>query len=224
MMPTRKRILMQRFGKAKGNRSRSLTLPKSFGSLLTGYTKAPPNAGPNIEPIVHTKGMIEKARGCNSFSGTISATTVLMIPTLPFDKPCADLATNAHTKDVEKPKSRLDAIVHVNAMRMTGFRPSLSDARPQAIPVNAWDNEKTADVRPAYFATCSVGTLKDCIISGCRKSVHRARRCSLVPNKSYGSFHSPGKEKHSSLLPVLRSDILQARATAGQAVVLCLFS
>ena len=198
-------------------------LPKSFGSLLTGYTNAPPNAGPNIEPIVHTKGMIEKARGCNSFSGTISATTVLMIPTFPFDKPCADLAMNAHTRDVEKPKSRLDAIVHVNAMRITGFRPSLSDARPQAIPVNAWDKEKTADVRPAYFATCSVGTLKDCIISGCRKLAYE-RICSLLPNRSNGSFHSPDKEKRSSLLPALRSDILQARATAGRAVAPFLFS
>jgi len=47
----------------------------------TGRAKNPPNAGPKTLPRLQTKGMIEKARGCSSLSGTNSATIVLIIPT-----------------------------------------------------------------------------------------------------------------------------------------------
>ena len=49
---------------------------------------------------------------------------------------------------------------------MAGLRPNRSDALPHAIAVTHWLSEKDADVNPAHFATWSVGTLKDSIISG----------------------------------------------------------
>lgn len=75
------------------------------------------------------------ARGCSSFSDTISATAVLIIPTLPFDSPCSGLAMNAHTSDRENPKRTLEVIVQVKASTIIGFRPTLADALPHAIPV-----------------------------------------------------------------------------------------
>ena len=117
-------------------------------------------------PTVHTSGMRLKARGCSSFSGTNSATAVLMIPTFPFDSPCNDLAMNAHIRDLEKPKSTLDIIVQVRAPTIIGFRPHLSEARPHAMPVRHCESEKIADIIPAYLATLSSGMLKDLTISG----------------------------------------------------------
>lgn len=69
-------------------------------------------------------------------------------------------------KELENPKRIDETMVHVSAMRIMGLRPTLSDARPQEMPTNACDKEKTSASMPAYEATFFVGTWKDFIISG----------------------------------------------------------
>lgn len=81
MIPMRKRTLETRFGRRKGYLIMSLLWPKRPGRFSAGLAKKPPNEGPNIEPRLQTRGIIEKARGWSSFSGTNSATMVLIIPT-----------------------------------------------------------------------------------------------------------------------------------------------
>ena len=165
--PTRKNKQATRLGNAKGNLLKSSKLPNTWGYFLAGFANAPPNAGPKMLPIVHTKGMILKALGWSSLKGTISATVVLMIPTFPLLIPANDLATMAHARFREKPKKRLAVMVHNMPSMMTGFRPNLSEALPHAIPVKHWLREKVAERRPAHFATSFLGTLKLSIISGC---------------------------------------------------------
>jgi hypothetical protein len=89
-----------------------------------------------------------------------------MVPTLPFAKPPNARASRAQRSVFEKPNRMLDVIVHTRPVKMVGFRPYRSDARPHQIPVRDWDSEKMADVVPAHCAILSVGTLKDSIISG----------------------------------------------------------
>ena len=72
----------------------------------------------------------------------------------------------AHFRLREKPKSKLEPMAHVRANIMMGFRPYLSDARPQGIAVRHWLAEKTAEVMPAHLATSFSGIPKDSIISG----------------------------------------------------------
>ena len=81
-IPTRNRQLATRFGRRNGNLISNLLCPNSPGMFSAGFAKKPPKDGPKIEPILHTSGMIEKALGWSSFSGTISATIVRMIPTI----------------------------------------------------------------------------------------------------------------------------------------------
>jgi hypothetical protein len=111
--------------------------------------------------------MTLKALGCSSLCGTISATVVRMMPTLPFPRPAKALATTAHGSDVEKPKRMLVVMVHIKPARMAGLRPNRSDIRPQMTPVRHWLREKTAEVMPAQYATLVLGTSKLSIISGC---------------------------------------------------------
>jgi hypothetical protein len=127
------------------------------------------------------------ALGCKIFCGTISATVVRIIPTVPELAPAKHLAVIAHAKDVEKPNSREADMVHSKPKRRTGLRPNLSDELPHAIPVRHWLREKAAAVMPAYkkckytfyqivriersrelthLATWFFGTLKLSIISG----------------------------------------------------------
>lgn len=89
-----------------------------------------------------------------------------MIPTFPFEAPAKDLEAIANHRFREKPKQRLASMVQDMLVRMMGFRPNRSEARPQAMPVRHWLKAKTADVIPAHFATSGLGTLKDSIISG----------------------------------------------------------
>jgi hypothetical protein len=119
-----------------------------------------------IAPIVKTRGIILKARGCNSFHGHISATIVRRIPTFPFPKPCRALATKAIGSDVENPHMSVVTMVLLRPTRTTVFRPYRSDAAPQGIPVRAWETEKMAEVRPAQRAISFSGTPKLSIISG----------------------------------------------------------
>jgi hypothetical protein len=68
-------------GRTKGYFFKYSLPPNKPGYCSAGRAKKPPKAGPNTLPTDHTSGMIEKALGCSSLSGTISATIVLMIPT-----------------------------------------------------------------------------------------------------------------------------------------------
>ncbi len=159
-------MLATKFGNANGKVLKNLMFPKTSGYLVAGSASAPPNPGPNMLPIVQTRGMIENALGCSSFQGTISATVVLMIPTFPLPAPARHLATIAQDKERESPNRTLVSIVQTMPAKITGFRPKRSDARPQAIPVTAWLKEKTAEVIPAHLATLFLGTPKLSIIWG----------------------------------------------------------
>lgn len=57
------RLPAMRLGKRKGNFSKNLLPPNNKGRFSVGFANIPPNEGPKIEPMVHTKGMIEKALG-----------------------------------------------------------------------------------------------------------------------------------------------------------------
>jgi hypothetical protein len=81
LIPIKNSMLATILGSAKGNSARNLLCPNKPGKFSTGLAKKPPNEGPKIEPRLHTSGIIENALGWSSFSGTISATMVLMIPT-----------------------------------------------------------------------------------------------------------------------------------------------
>lgn len=104
--PIRKNEAAAIFGKAYGNLFKKALFPKTFGCLAAGLARAPPRPGPRILPIVNTKGIKLNALACSSFSGIISATTVLKVPTFPFVPPAMALATIAHGKFCEKPNSR----------------------------------------------------------------------------------------------------------------------
>jgi len=158
-------MLMRTLGRANGYFSNNL-LCRNSANRSAGWTKMPPKDGPNMLPTVQTRGIMLNARGCSSFCGTNSATAVLMIPTFPFDNPCSDRMAKAQPSDLEKPNSTLVTIVQVRASKIIGFLPKRSDALPHAMPVRHCESENTADIRPAHFATWSVGTLKDWIISG----------------------------------------------------------
>jgi len=162
----RKSELATRFGRRKGNLIRSLLDPKSPGIFSAGLAKNPPNEGPKIDPRLQTSGMIENALGCNSFSGTISATMVRMIPTFPLHPPARALAMIAIGSEVEAPHIKLVIMVRVRPVRIVGFLPNLSEALPQTIAVTHCDNEKTEEVIPAHFATSFWFTPKLSIISG----------------------------------------------------------
>ena len=88
MIPLTNRQLATIFGSANGYFERSLLPPKIPGQFSDGFAKNPPKEGPKIDPILHTKGIILNARGCSSFSGTISATIVLIIPTVLLSTSC----------------------------------------------------------------------------------------------------------------------------------------
>lgn len=81
VIPIRKNVLAMMFGRRKGNLIRSLLSPKIPDRFSAGLAKNPPRDGPKVDPRLHTMGITENALGCSSFSGTISATIVRMIPT-----------------------------------------------------------------------------------------------------------------------------------------------
>lgn len=74
-------MVKTKLGRAKGKRLKNSMFPKMAGYCFAGSAKKPPKLGPMTEPKLQTRGMILKALGCSSLSGTISATMVLMIPT-----------------------------------------------------------------------------------------------------------------------------------------------
>jgi hypothetical protein len=66
----------------------------------------------------------------------------------------------------DMPHIKLNNMVHVRLVKMTGLRPNLSEALPQRTAVRHCEMEKTADVMPAHFATSLLVTPKLSIISG----------------------------------------------------------
>lgn len=117
-------------------------------------------------PMFHTKGIRLNALGCSSLKGTISATVVLIMPTLPLPAPCNALATIANGKLLLNPQSKLISMVEVKPRRMAGLRPYRSEKRPHGIPIKAWKSEKTAAHMPAHFPTSFCGIPNDSTISG----------------------------------------------------------
>jgi hypothetical protein len=147
VMPRRNKTLDIMFGRTKGKAIRNLLPPKTADRFSAGLAKNPPNEGPKMEPRLQTKGMMEKALGCSSFSGTISATIVLIIPTslisllspslplseqtkeekrdipFPLQPPAIALLKIAIGKLVLMPQTRLANIVNDRPIRIVGFRP-----------------------------------------------------------------------------------------------------
>ena len=183
VIPIMKSALATIFGRRNGNLVKNLLFPKSAGIFSAGLAKKPPNDGPKMEPKLQTRGIIENALGCSSFSGTISATIVRIIPTadcqqllpvsrarnspFPLHAPASALAMIAIGRLIDIPHIRLHIMVHVKPKRIVGFRPNMSEALPQMIAVVHCDNEKTADVIPAHLATFFSSMPKLSIISGC---------------------------------------------------------
>lgn len=122
-IPIIKRHADAKFGSRKGYFFQNSELPKICGCLSAGRANDPPKAGPKIVPIVHTKGITLKARGCSSFSGTISATIVRIIPTFPFMRPSRAREHSNVAMFCEEPKRTENIMVKVNPARMVGFRP-----------------------------------------------------------------------------------------------------
>ena len=146
-----------------------------------GLAKKPPREGPKIEPRLQTRGMTENALGCSSFSVTISATIVRMIPTtcvsqahqnvsmllpFPLKAPAMDLATIAIGRLLDMPQRRLAIMVHVNPSRIDGLRPKLSDALPHRMAVRHCEREKTPETSPDHFPMSLFRTPKLSIIAG----------------------------------------------------------
>jgi hypothetical protein len=67
---------------------------------------------------------------------------------------------------VDMPHAMKQTMVLISPMTMVGFLPKRSDARPHCTAVRLCENEKTADVTPAHFATSFSAMPKLLIISG----------------------------------------------------------
>ncbi len=76
------------------------------------------------------------------------------------------LATIAIGKLLDIPHINDVIMVSVNAVRIAGFRPNVSDALPHITPVKDCARENTADVIPAHLATFALSIPKLSIISG----------------------------------------------------------
>jgi hypothetical protein len=85
----------------------------------------------------------------------------------PLHPPASALAVIAIGRLFDIPQATLVIMVAVRPIRIVGFRPNLSEARPQRIAVRHCESAKTADVIPAHFATSFLSTPKLSIISGC---------------------------------------------------------
>ena len=149
--PTRKKHAHARFGRANGKRTKNSgrRSPNQPGWLVSGSARAPPITGPMMLPKFQMSGMTEKARGRSACSGTISATMVRMMPTLPLTSPENIRAKKAIASDVLKPNSSRLVKVVSRPINTTGLRPMRSDMRPHRIPVKHWLSENEAARRPA---------------------------------------------------------------------------
>lgn len=123
-MPMTKNPAATKFGRAKGYILRNTDPPNKSGCFSAGLAKAPPKDGPKILPIVQTSGMILNARGWSSRSGTISATMVRMIPTLPFIRPVKARVASTIRSVCDMPSMIDEIIVQVRQVMMIGLRPT----------------------------------------------------------------------------------------------------
>src|SRR5271170_312184 len=89
-------------------------------------------------PALQTKGITLNARAWWALSTTISATMVLITPTFPLSKPAAVRAIKACAYDFENPNTRVAETVPSKPKMTTGFRPYLSDNRPQGNPTHKY--------------------------------------------------------------------------------------
>lgn len=74
LTPIMKMTAATTFGRANGNLVHSTLSPKRLGNFFAGVASEPPSTGPKTDPILHTRGMMLKARGCSDLWVTISAT------------------------------------------------------------------------------------------------------------------------------------------------------
>lgn len=181
-----------KLGNANGYFLKKTLSPKRPGYCSAGRAKKPPKEGPKMLPSDHTRGMMEKALAWCSFSVTISATMVLMMPTLPLPAPWMKRTVIAIAKLVDIPQIKKQVMVLTAASChwlaphsirtaeeqkekeehlqrpsiIVGFLPMRSEAIPQGTAVRLWAMLKTAPVRPAHRATLLLFTPKLKIISG----------------------------------------------------------
>lgn len=85
---------------------------------------------------------------------------------MPFPRPIKNRAMNAWTRVLEVPQSRKQNMTFTRPSRIVGFRPILSERRPQIMADILCDTEKVLPTKPAHFATSFSGTPKLLIISG----------------------------------------------------------
>jgi len=85
----------------------------------------------------------------------------------PLHPPAKARAVIAIGRVVDIPHITLVIMVNVRPIKIVGFLPNLSDARPQTIAVRHCESEKTADVMPAHLGTSFLSMPKLSIISGC---------------------------------------------------------
>lgn len=155
-----------KLGSAYGKSLKNRICPNTPGHCLAGFAKTPPMVGPNTDPTDQTMGMMENAAGCSSFQGTISATIVLMMPTLPLLTPDTMRTAIAIGRLVDRPQRMKVTIVEKRPKTTAGLRPKWSEAAPQGMPQNDCESEKEAMQMPAQRPTSSFLTPKDSIISG----------------------------------------------------------
>ena len=108
--------------------------------------------------------------------------------------------------EVDMPQNRLDNIVIVKPTRIVGFRPNLSEARPQTTAVVHCESEKAALVIPAHFATFFFSIPKLSIISGCGHVSMNQKWNGRI--KSGVGRCLQDMERPKSMLPVLQICIL----------------
>lgn len=109
--------------------------PNSEGRFATGSAKHPPIANAITLPELNISGGARNARVWCFRSFTISAVIVLITPSIPFAIPANILQNNNIPIVLEKPNDRFAITLMVSPMRIVGFRPYVSDRRPQSILV-----------------------------------------------------------------------------------------
>lgn len=84
----------------------------------------------------------------------------------PLPRPIRNRAESACARFFDVPQSMKQNMTLIKPMRMTGFRPILSESRPQGTANMLCDTEKAEPTMPAHLATLFSGMPKLLIISG----------------------------------------------------------
>lgn len=114
---------------------------------------------------------------------------------------------NAWTRVLEVPHSRKQNMTFTRPINIVGFRPILSDKRPQKIAHILCDTENVEPTKPAHFATLVSGTPKLLIISGRygNTEVRASGSANLTMARSIVSTNHKmwaGTWRHGFVLPV----------------------